>query len=151
MTLSLPYYTKKVQSEKYYFSFICDQIIHLNNLAWKLFLAWGSLLLALSKLTCLEFRSVLLGFQVYGKDMFPMFRVINHKTDKNLAGVSPFFLPKLQSNFNFIGQDSKGATNLPEITFLNHKIIYKIVNEYTHLFYWGKKRNDLFFKSNFAA
>lgn len=59
--------------------------------------------------------------------------VINHKTDKNLAGGSPFFLPKLQSNF--IGQDSKAATNFPEITFLNHKITYKIVNEYIHLFY----------------
>lgn len=59
-----------------------------------------------------------------------MLRVINHKTDKNLAGVSPFFLPKLQSNF--IGQDSKGARKLPEITFLNNKITYKIVNEYTH-------------------
>lgn len=99
-------------------------------------------MLALSKLTCLEFRSVLLGFQVYGKDTIPMLRVINHKTDKNLAGVSPFFLPKLQSNF--IGQDSKGATNLPEITFLNHKITYKIVNEYTDLFYCGKKKKKSF-------
>lgn len=84
---------------------------------------------------------MLLSFQVYGEDTFPMFRVINHKTVKNLAEVSPFFLSKLQSNFT--GQDSKGAANFPEITFLDHMIIYKTVNEFTVLLKKNIKKSNI--------
>lgn len=77
---------------------------------------------------------MILGFQVYGKDMFPVFRVINHKMKKIWQGyIYIFFLfkPKLQSDFT--GQDSKGVKNFPDVIFLDQKIIYETANEFTVL------------------